>query len=122
VEAVQAHTHSLQSTLTYVFAPMHKRALGVALGVVSGALMVFATVVPLVVPDPLHQPGVALLAQFFYGYSVTWPGLVVGFFWGFGIGFVVGWSLALIRNVFTALWLLSVRAKGTLSGPFLDEI
>lgn len=121
MEAVSPHTHSLQSTLTYVFAPMQKRALGVAVGVAGGGLVALATLVHLFVRTEDDLP-VALLSQFFYGYSVSWPGLAIGFAWGFATGFIVGWSLAVIRNVFTALWLLSMRAKGTLSGPFLDEI
>jgi hypothetical protein len=121
LEAVSPQTHSLQSTLTYVFAPMHKRALGIAVGVAGGGLIALATLLHLVVPSE-HEPPVALLGQFFYGYNVSWPGLVIGFAWGFATGFVVGWSLAFLRNVFTALWLLSIRAKSTLSRPFLDEI
>src|SRR5262245_24811523 len=102
---------------------MQKRALGVAVGVAGGGLVALVTLVHLVFrAGPGDNFPAALLAQFFYGYTVSWPGLVIGFAWGFASGFVVGWSLALIRNIFTALWLFSMRAKGTLSGPFLDEI
>ncbi|MSR21878.1 MAG: hypothetical protein EXR91_13060 [Gemmatimonadetes bacterium] len=121
METVSPHTHSLQSTLTYVFAPMNKRALGIAIGVTSGGLIALATLLHVII-DAVHQPPLALLAQFFYGYTVSWPGVAIGFTWGFATGFVVGWSLALLRNVFTAMWLLSIRAKSTLSRPFLDKI
>ncbi len=104
-----------------MFAPLNKRALGVAVGVAGGGLIAAATLVHLLARTDTELP-IVLLSQFFYGYSVSWAGVLVGFLWGFATGFVVGWSLAFIRNVFTALWLLSMRARGTLSGPFLDEI
>jgi hypothetical protein len=40
-----------------------------------------------------------LLGAYFPGYSVTWPGSVVGFFYGALTGAVLGWSVAWLYNL-----------------------
>jgi hypothetical protein len=44
-----------------------------------------------------------LLGQYFVGYSVTWKGSVVGFFYGALIGGVVGWAIGAIYNGIVSL-------------------
>jgi hypothetical protein len=39
-----------------------------------------------------------LLGNYFPGYSVTWPGSVIGFLYGVFVGGVVGWSIGTIYN------------------------
>jgi hypothetical protein len=39
-----------------------------------------------------------LLGHYFVGYSVTWQGSLVGFFYGALVGGVVGWSIGTIYN------------------------
>jgi hypothetical protein len=39
-----------------------------------------------------------LLRNYFPGYSVTWLGSVVGFFYGAIVGGIVGWSIGTIYN------------------------
>ncbi|MFQ5698077.1 MAG: hypothetical protein ACE5IL_07305 [Myxococcota bacterium] len=39
-----------------------------------------------------------LLSNYFPGYSVTWPGAVVGFLWAAFWGAVLGWIIAWIYN------------------------
>src|SRR5207247_1203523 len=106
------------------FAPVHKRALGVAVGVVGG-LAVFAVTVLHVVLDPLRPAfEIWLLAQYFPGYRVSWMGAFVGLFWGSLVGFVTGWFVAFVRNVVIALRLFMVRAKAELAQTrnLLDDI
>ncbi len=43
-------------------------------------------------------PHLALLGQFFIGYSVTFPGSLIGFVYGFGCGFALGYFAASIYN------------------------
>lgn len=40
----------------------------------------------------------SLLDNYFPGYSVTWPGCFVGFFYGALTGGLLGWSVAWIYN------------------------
>jgi hypothetical protein len=39
-----------------------------------------------------------LLGQYFPGYSVTWLGSIIGFFYGALVGGVIGWSIGTIYN------------------------
>lgn len=107
----------------FAFAPVHKRALGVALGAVSG-LAVFAVTAFHVIFRPVDALPLGLLAQYFFGYAVTWPGAFIGLFWGFVTGFVFGWFAAFVRNFVIATTVFVLRTKAELSETkdFLDHI
>jgi hypothetical protein len=80
-------------------APIHKRALGTAVGLVAGFAIFGITAFHLTL-DPANEGlNIGLLAQYFYGYDVSWTGAVIGFAWGVGTGFVLGWFLAFVRNL-----------------------
>lgn len=97
-------------TVVLAFAPLHKAALGVASGTVFALIFALITLLDLVV-DPQEIAGLGLLAQYFYGYNVSIAGALIGFAWGFGVGFVAGWFLAFARNVIMAIWILYFRAR-----------
>jgi hypothetical protein len=65
-----------------------------------------------------------LLAHYFTGYSVSWPGAAIGAGWGFGVGFVAGWLIAFTRNLILAASLFLIRSRIELSETrdFLDHI
>ena len=65
-----------------------------------------------------------LLAQYMPGYSVSWPGALIGAAWGFFSGFVIGWFFAFARNVVMAIAKVVLRAKAELAANrgFLDHI
>ena len=109
--------------LTYAFAPVHKRALGVAVGVVFGGLL-FAVTAFHVVTRPAEAPPLELLAQYFYGYTVTWQGAFVALFWGGVSGFVLGWFAALARNLAVSIAVFVFKTKANLrqTADFLDHI
>lgn len=108
----------------WAFAPIDKLAVGIALGVTCGGCMFLLTAYHVLLLAPDEGPSLWLLAQYFAGYEVTWPGAVVGLFWGFVIGFVSGWFVAFLRNLFTALYTFRIRAKADLenTADFLDHI
>ena len=112
---------SLPPSLALAFAPVHKLAMGVAVGFVCALIMAAITAFQ-VVGAPPDSPQLGLLAQYFFGYSVTWPGVAIGAFWGFVTGFVGGWFVAFVRNFVLALWVIAVRANAELSNSFLDHI
>jgi hypothetical protein len=109
--------------LTRAFLPVHKLALGVAVGAVFGAT-IFAVTVFHVVLRPSNGLPMILLAQYFYGYQVSWTGALVGLFWGFVSGFVAGWFTAFVRNAATAVTVFRLRTKAELAHTrdFLDHI
>ncbi|MGE3957941.1 MAG: hypothetical protein AB7H96_14575 [Vicinamibacterales bacterium] len=111
----------LQASMALAFAPIHKRALGVAAGLTFGTLVAFVTMLQVLLqPEP--APRLDLLANYFYGYTVSPAGAAIGFAWAFLVGFVAGWFLAFVRNLATALWIFFVRAKSELTQNFLDHI
>jgi hypothetical protein len=108
--------------LSLAFAPIHKRAFGVAVGTGIGLFVFGITLFHLLV-DP-EMPNPRLLAHYFYGYSVSWPGLAVGTGWGFVVGFVMGWFVAFCRNVViaTSVFVTRTRAELAQTREFLDHI
>jgi hypothetical protein len=111
----------IRRVVQYAFSPVHKAALGAAFGLTLGAFVAAATVVQLVIGTPDDLP-LALLGQYFTGYTVTWQGIGVGFGWAALVGFVAGWFLAFLKNMVTALWVFSLRVNSALTQPFLDHI
>ena len=111
----------LDEAILLAVAPVHKLALGVATGIVSG-LAVFVATAFIVAVRPQPQPNLELLALYFYGYTVTWTGAAVGFAWAFAVGFIGGWFLGFARNFVTAVWLFFVRTRAQFSRNFLDHI
>ena len=104
-------------------APVHKVAVGIAVGVVCG-LSVFALTVFHVMLKPTGAPNIGLLSHYLAGYGVSWTGAFVGLFWGGLIGFVAGWFVAFIRNVAIAIRVVMFRSRADLahSRDFLDHI
>jgi len=109
--------------LERAFAPLHKLALGVAVGVTAGLVVLVVTVFH-VVAQPVGGPPLYLLVNYFYGYSVTWTGALVGFWWGMVAGFSAGWFTAFLRNLALAIWIFVVRTKAELArnSDLLDHI
>jgi hypothetical protein len=105
-----------------LFPRAHKSALGLAFGMISG-LGLFA-ITALHVATRADGLPLYLLAQFFQGYSVTWPGAFVGLAWGFAVGFVGGWLLGFVHNFTVGMWLFVIRTKQDLrqTKNFLDHI
>ena len=110
--------------LVYAFAPIHKRALGVAVGLVAGLLLFGLTGFTLVMLPESDRPALELLANYFYGFEVSWSGAFVGLFWAFTTGFVVGWFVAFVRNLVVSIAVFAIRTKAELSqtAHFLDHI
>jgi len=113
----------LPGELALAFGPLHKRALGVAVGAACGAIVFLLTVFHVLVrPDPALQLG--LLREYFTGYSVSWGGAFVGGLWAFAVGFVVGWFTAFTRNfvIATSIFITRTRQELAATRDFLDHI
>lgn len=109
--------------LALAFAPMHKRAFGVATGTAAALVMALLTLAGLLLPSARDFP-LELLNEYFAGYSVSWGGVVVGAGWGFVVGFVAGWFTAFCRNLAlaTSAFFIKVRAELSQTRDFLDHI
>ncbi|MFN2602140.1 MAG: hypothetical protein ABR582_05210 [Gemmatimonadaceae bacterium] len=113
---------TLPRSATLLFAPLDKRAFGVAIGVALGVLIFAVTAVDLLIHSPWL--GLGLLGEYLVGYTVSWPGAFVGLLWGFALGFCAGWFVAFVRNVVMAvsLFILQTRAELDDTRDFLDHI
>ena len=111
------------SAMMFAFAPLHKRAFGVATGVAGATLMAALTIATILIPGARQIP-VWLLEQYFEGYSVSWPGVFIGAAWGFGVAFVAGWFAAFCRNLALAISAFVIRTKAEIDSTreFLDHI
>ena len=85
--------------------------------------MAVVTVARVVLPGVREFP-LELLSEYFQGYSVTWPGVLIGAAWGFAVSFVAGWFAAFCRNLALAItaFLIRTRAELDATREFLDHI
>jgi hypothetical protein len=113
----------LSDELTLAFAPVHKRAFGAAVGAATG-LLVFGVTAVYLLRGGHASLNLGLLAEYFYGYTVSWPGAFVGLAWGFAVGFVAGWFVAFCRNlaIVTSIWVLRTKSELAQTRDFLDHI
>lgn len=113
----------LPARVTLAFAPLHKRAFGVATGLAAG-IGLFAITIAEMFRRPSGSSGLQLLSQYFAGYTVSLSGAFVGLLWGFATGFVLGWFVAFCRNLVVALSIFWIRTRAELrqTREFLDHI
>jgi hypothetical protein len=113
----------LARRVALAFAPLHKRAFGVATGAAGAFFMLLLTTVALVTGAGQRFP-LYLIGEYFAGYTVSWPGAFVGAAWGFAVGFVAGWFFAFSRNLALAITAFAYRTKAEMeqTRDFLDHI
>ena len=120
--AEQHPEEALPPSTTLLFAPIDKRAFGVAIGTVTGLGIFALTAVDLLRGTPWR--GLRLLSQYFVGYHLSWEGAFSGLLWGFAVGFCAGWFVAFTRNLALAVSLFIIRTRAELdtTRDFLDHI
>jgi len=119
----EASLETMPAEITFAFLPLNRGAFGVAVGMVSALAVVLLTVASLFL-DPANLLKIDLLAEYFYGYALSWTGALIGGAWGFAVGFVGGWFAAFVRNFTTATWIFLTRTRAELAATrdFLDHI
>ena len=112
----------LPPELALAFAPLHKRAFGMAIGLTAGAGLFLMTAYSVLVPG--YPDFMDLLGNYFPGYTVSWPGAFIGFGWAAFSFFVAGWFCAFCRNLAIAVnvWMARTRAELASTRDFLDHI
>ena len=103
------------------FAKLDRTALGVAVGTLCGLGVFLATLFLLIKGGAVVGPRLALLGQFFIGYSVTASGAFIGLAYGFVSGFIIGWLIGFFRNSLMSAYLLALKTRATLTSS-LDSI
>ncbi len=88
----------IESLLQDTFAHYDPVAMGGAVGITASLGLAVATAVLLLGSDTSFVPMLSLLGQYFFGYGVSWPGLVIGMVEAGGFGFGLGWVGARLVN------------------------
>jgi protoporphyrinogen oxidase len=101
----------LEETLARAFPKLDRLALGVSLGLTAGLILCLATLTLVLKGGAVVGPNLALLAQYFPGYSVSAGGALVGSLYGFVAGFLGGWTLAFLRNAAVVLYMVLTRRR-----------
>ena len=79
-------------------ARLRASVMAVVFGLTSGTGLFVATVWLVIRGGETVGPTLGLLRNYFPGYSVTWPGAFVGFFYAALLGAAIGWAVAFIYN------------------------
>ena len=113
-----------ENILTTAFARFDKFALAVATGTVSGGLLFAATLWLVIKGGEVVGPNLRLLEQYFIGYTVTVKGAFIAFGYSFFWGFLFGWLIAYLRNLFFAFYIYRIRKKAEMRSikDFFDHI
>ena len=77
---------------------LNARATGIALGLLCGLVMFFATIVLVIKGGPTVGQHLQLLGAYLPGYEVTVAGSFVGFVYAAVIGYVAGWTIGRVYN------------------------
>lgn len=105
-----------------MFAPLHKRALGTAVGLVAGIAVFLMTVWCILRGDPpdfVH--GLGYLLPLF---EVSWTGALAGSLSAAFAAFCAGWFFAFCRNLVIAIyiWVTRTRVELRQMRDFLDHV
>jgi hypothetical protein len=106
------------------FARMDKLAFATAVGSVAGLTFFVATVWLLIRGGPNPGANLQLLAQYFVGYTVSYPGALIAFAYSFWWGFLFGWLFAYLRNLMVAFFAYSLKKRAAMLSlkDFFDQM
>lgn len=114
-------TSAAERVIIEAFARLDRTALGIAVGTLCGVGVFLATIILIIKGGEVVGPNLALLGQFFYGYTVTLTGAFIGLVYGFVVGFIIGWLIALLRNSLVSAYLIALKTRANLTSS-LDSI
>jgi protoporphyrinogen oxidase len=102
---------ALEQLLDSAFARFDAVALGAALSVMSSSSVLVATAVLLIQGSEPVGPTLSLLGNYLFGYSVSWPGSLVGALEAGVIGYGVGYLMARLINLLLEFHESSIRRQ-----------
>lgn len=104
------------------FAKYDAIALGISIGIICGVGLFLATSILLINGGPNIGQNLALIANYFIGYKVTWAGAIIGFvqasIGGFVFGYVTAKLINIVIGIYEKLLFRSIELNRTLN---LDE-
>ncbi len=107
-----------------VFARLDPVALGVSVGTVLGVGLFVMTALLLLEGGPRTGETLGLLRHYLIGYSVSWPGALLGLVQAGIGGFIIGYVIAQLRNwgIAAYAYLLKRRAEAEEERDLLDRV
>lgn len=102
IEAMGMNDDKEVEALATLVTQLEARVLAVVGAVLGGGGLFVMTAWLLLKGGPAIGPHLQLLGQYFYGYSVTWLGSLVGLLYGALVGGAIGWMIGTIYNY--AVW------------------
>jgi hypothetical protein len=111
---LRSRQHAEQLVIA-AFARIDAVAMGCAFGVLAGLAVSAATIILVLKGGDQVGPRLALLAQYFPGYTVTAGGSLIGLVYGSVAGFCAGWLLAALRNACNRVYLNVVHVRSQIS-------
>jgi hypothetical protein len=90
---------------------MDKLGFATAVGTVAGAMVFLATIWLLIKGGATVGPHLDLLGQFFFGYTVSFSGALIGAAYAFSWGFLWGWFFAYVRNFVLGLVIYRMKKQ-----------
>ncbi len=76
---------------------------GIVCGLICAVVLFAMTAWLLLKGGEVVGPHLALLGQYLPGYSVTWPGSILGLFYGLLLGFVIGYAASWLYNLISSI-------------------
>jgi len=102
----------LDAQIGSIFARLDSLAMGLATAVIAALGLWMATMLLVLKGGRVVGPHLALLWQFFPGFSVTPAGSIIGLLYGLAVGFTVGYAFSAVRNLVLFLhWALVLRRE-----------
>ncbi len=99
----------IADVLRAAFARLDPVSLGLAVGIVCGLGLFFATAVLLLRGGDTIGPRLALLEHYLIGYRVTWMGALVGLIEAIVVGYMIGCICAWLHNSFIKVYIFYIR-------------
>jgi hypothetical protein len=87
-----------ERALRHALARASEQGWGIAIGLLFGLGLLFATLVLVAKGGPHPGYHLDMLGVYFPGYRVTWTGAWIGFVYGFVVGYALGRTIATIYN------------------------
>ena len=96
-------TQNDEGEIVRTIARLHALVLALVGALLGGVGLFVMTAWLLVKGGPATGAHLQLLGQYFYGYSVTWSGCIVGLLYGALVGAVAGWCIGAVYNLVVGL-------------------
>jgi len=87
-----------ESEIVYTIARIKAGILAFVTAILGGTLIFVMTAWLLIKGGPFPGYHLRLLGEYFIGYTVSWTGCFVGFFYGALVGGGAGWMIGIIYN------------------------